>query len=535
MTMKASGIIGTIGSTGSGKSRLVEAITGTKTMKHSSELKRNLSIKLGYANFNVYQCECEKYGTTAKCECGKNTDLLKSFSFVDCPGHEYLMSTMLTGASAIDAAILVIAANEEVPQPQTVEHLIAAEIMNIRKIVVAQTKVDLVTKEKAYENKKQIEAFLKGTSIEGAPIVPIDSTKKINISQLLKYLLLACDTSFNREAPPIFKILRSFDVNKPGTQIDRLIGGIVGGVLNQGQIKTGDCLEIVPGLIREGGVYEPISTFIRTIKTENTNLTDATPGLLLALGTTLDPTLSSKDKLVGQIIATPGTIKCMTELKVKVNMLNGIKLMSGETISVIIGGQKSQAQIENSENNGKKYIGRNVVIKLKTPCCILDDTKIVILKNKKVAGFANISSGSQGEMITLPTFEADYDQLLSNMDNQVENISKTLRLPQIKMFKQGRSTVISNFGEISQRFNRPDKDLIAFLSEELATTINQGEDNRLTFRARLNQPNLVKLLLKFAADHIRCSTCKSLDTVIQVEDRLRFKVCTFCTSKICVM
>jgi translation initiation factor 2 subunit 3 len=88
--------------------------------------------------------------------------LIRHVSFVDCPGHDILMATMLNGAAVMDAALLLIAANETCPQPQTSEHLAAVEIMKLEHLIILQNKVDLIKEAQALEHQKSIAAFVKG-------------------------------------------------------------------------------------------------------------------------------------------------------------------------------------------------------------------------------------------------------------------------------------------------------------------------------------------------------------------------------------
>ena len=125
--------IGMIGHVDHGKTTLTKVISGEWTDRHSEEIKRGISIKLGYADASFYKCpDCEGAGcftTKKKCPCcGKKTEFLRTASFVDAPGHETLMATMLSGAAIMNGAILLVAANEKCPQPQTKQHLMEIEI-----------------------------------------------------------------------------------------------------------------------------------------------------------------------------------------------------------------------------------------------------------------------------------------------------------------------------------------------------------------------------------------------------------------------
>merc|ERR1719372_6739 len=105
-------------------------------------------------------------------EQGGNWELVRHVSFVDCPGHDILMATMLNGAAVMDAALLLIAGNESCPQPQTSEHLAAIEIMKLKHILILQNKIDLIKEEQAREQHEQILKFIEGTVAEGAPVIP---------------------------------------------------------------------------------------------------------------------------------------------------------------------------------------------------------------------------------------------------------------------------------------------------------------------------------------------------------------------------
>eukprot|EP00878_Enallax_costatus_P021659 GHUV01022947.1.p1 GENE.GHUV01022947.1~~GHUV01022947.1.p1 ORF type:complete len:215 (+),score=35.31 GHUV01022947.1:196-840(+) len=172
--------IGTIGHVAHGKSTVVKAISGVQTVRFKNELERNITIKLGYANAKIYKCpSCERptcykaYGSSKEdappCEqCSGPMQLIRHVSFVDCPGHDILMATMLNGAAVMDGALLLIAANESCPQPQTSEHLAAVEIMRLKDIIILQNKIDLVTESVAQNQHESIQKFIQGT-IAGAP------------------------------------------------------------------------------------------------------------------------------------------------------------------------------------------------------------------------------------------------------------------------------------------------------------------------------------------------------------------------------
>ncbi|MCC6044956.1 MAG: translation initiation factor IF-2 subunit gamma [Desulfurococcales archaeon] len=311
--------IGVVGHVDHGKTTLVQALTGIWTMRHSEEIRKAMTIKLGYADGEVWVCRgCgypEMYTPEPVCECkpGAKPELVRRLSFVDAPGHETLMTVMLSGAAVMDGAILVIAANEPCPQPQTREHLVALEILGIKNIIVAQNKVDVVTPERARESYEEIERFLEGTIAEGAPVIPVSALKRVNVDALLAAIEEYIPTpERDLDKPPLMYVLRSFDVNKPGTLPEKLVGGVLGGSVIQGRFRVGDEIEIRPGLQvrrRDGSIgYEPVVTRIEGLRYGSLEVDEARPGGLVAIATTLDPSITKADNMVGNIAGKPGQL-----------------------------------------------------------------------------------------------------------------------------------------------------------------------------------------------------------------------------------
>jgi translation initiation factor 2 subunit 3 len=309
--------IGMIGHVDHGKTTLTQRLTGKWTDEHSEELKRGISIRLGYADAAFYKCpKCEEpqcYTTKAKCDvCGGTAELLRVVSFVDAPGHETLMATMLSGAAIMDGAVLVIAANEKCPQPQTREHLTALDISGTKHIVVVQNKIDLVSEKDALKNFEQIQGFIKGTCAEGAPIIPVSAHHDINIDVLIKSMELCIPTPERAtDKPPLMYIARSFDINKPGLSPDKLMGGVVGGSLMQGVLNTGDEIEIAPGRkieVEGRETLERITTRVHSVFTGGRSIDQAAPGGLMAIGTELDPARVKSDSFAGRVVGKPGSL-----------------------------------------------------------------------------------------------------------------------------------------------------------------------------------------------------------------------------------
>ena len=265
--------IGLVGHVDHGKTTLTQALSGVWTDTHSEERRRGISIKLGYADTAFYKTDSgQYYATGRRPEGGKDVDseLQRVVSFVDAPGHETLMAIMITGASIMDGAMLMVAANETCPQPQTREHLMALEIAGIKNIVIVQNKIDLVTKDRAMESYKEINEFLKGTIAQNAPIIPVSAHHDVNLDVLIEAIEQTIPTP-NRQDDEraVMHIARSFDVNRPGTRPAKLTGGVIGGSIVEGAFKEGDEIIIGPGRKIEQGNktrWEPIETTITSMQ-----------------------------------------------------------------------------------------------------------------------------------------------------------------------------------------------------------------------------------------------------------------------------
>jgi translation initiation factor 2 subunit 3 len=304
--------IGIVGHVDHGKTTLVQALSGKWTATHSEEIKRGITIRLGYADFDIYKnpdlAEPECYALKQE---GKGV-LARKVSLVDAPGHESLMATMLCGANIMDGALLLIAANEQCPQPQTQEHVKALEIIGLKNLIVIQNKIDLVTEEQAKKNLQQITEFLKGTPYESAPVIPISARHGINIDALLGAIQHYIPTpARSLDKDPLFFVARSFDVNKPGTTPEKMVGGILGGALKQGRLKTGDDITILPGYEvaeKNQKIWKPLTTKVYGVMTGHATVTEAHPGGTVAILTGLDPTIVKSDKLVGSVVGVTGKL-----------------------------------------------------------------------------------------------------------------------------------------------------------------------------------------------------------------------------------
>ncbi len=377
--------IGLTGHVDSGKTSVVQQLTGEWTDTHSEELKRGITMKIGYADAKFYKCKEKNTYTTNKKEC-KNPEFLRKVSFVDCPGHEIMTTVTLSGTSIMDGALLIISANEECPQTQTREHLAALSMTGIENIVIVQTKIDLVTKKQAKENYKQIKEFVKGTTAENAPIIPVSSHHNINFSELIKAIEENIKTpKRDHKKPGKMQVARSFDINKPGTKVKDLKGGVIGGSMIHGTIKKGDKIQITPGIIK-GKEHHPIETKVVSLFIKEGEIKEATPGGLTAIQTEMEPSMTKGDRLIGSIIGKPGELPPVkTEITVKTHLLNEeiIKqeitpLKQDEPLVINSGTSTVPGKVEKIEGE------REVKISLRKPIAIGKGSRVAISRRSGV-------------------------------------------------------------------------------------------------------------------------------------------------------
>ena len=384
--------IGLVGHVDHGKTTLVQALSGEWTDQHSEEMKRGISIRLGYADATFRRCpgmeEPDCFTVEEECPDGEPSEPLRTVSFVDAPGHETLMATMLSGAAIMDGAVLLIAANEPVPQAQTAEHLMALDIIGIENIVVAQNKIDLVDAEAARENYRQIQEFVEGTVAEDAPVVPISAQQGVNMDLLIGAVEDAIPTpERDPDADARMQVARSFDINRPGTRFDDLLGGVLGGSLVEGRLQVDDEIEIAPGReVEEGGrsEYRPITTTVRSLQAGGDLVEEVGPGGLLGVGTGLDPSLTKGDALAGQVAGPPGSLPPTWDgFTMEVELL---ERLVGETddIEPISTGEPLMLTVGTATTVGAVTSAREgeAEVNLKRPVCAEAGSKIAI--NRRV-------------------------------------------------------------------------------------------------------------------------------------------------------
>ena len=378
--------VGVVGHIDHGKTTLLSKLTGKFTDTHSEELKRGITIKLGYADTIIYkdknQYNNEEKGTP-----------LRYVSFIDAPGHEMLMATMLSGAAIIDAAILVIAANEGI-KPQTREHFMALQAKKIKNIIIVQNKIDVIDKQKVLKNYKEIKDFVKGTIAENSPIIPISAQQGINIDKIFEEI---CKIEISKKETdsktlPFFLVARSFDVNKPGTTIKELKGGVLGGILKKGKLSVGDEIEIKPGInIKKANqqTYQSLTTKIISLNKGKQKVKEVFPGASISVETSLDPFFTKTDSLTGCVIGLKEKLPEISyRIKIKTKLFNEVlgtfehekveAIKSKEILMMSVNTTITVGTVEKIEKDGNE-----IELALNIPIVALEGDNLGIARNIK--------------------------------------------------------------------------------------------------------------------------------------------------------
>lgn len=350
--------VGFIGNVADGKSTIAEKISGEKLTRFSSEQEKGITIRLGYANAKIWKClicdppQCYKSSNSSLFEmtcryCDTDCELLRHISFVDCPGHNMLMATMLNGTAAMNYCILIESAtNDKMPSDQSIEHFNVTQKSGIPTCLVCVNKMDLVikSKEKNIKLLSDMRKFLEDNSTDKIPVIPVSAIFDANIDVICEYL-----GNLPQITPDLTKdfkmlIIRSFNVNKPHTKIQDLKGGVVGGTLVRGVLSPGTKAIIYPGYVTRHSdqeyqktgrkwKYAAIKCSVISIKSDDNELTYAISGGLIGVQLDIDPGLSGNDKLVGQVMFRK------TEIKTKIHVY--------ETLTVQYHKLNDETQISN--------------------------------------------------------------------------------------------------------------------------------------------------------------------------------------------
>lgn len=285
-------VIGTAGHVDHGKSTLIRALTGIDPDRLQEEKERGMTIDLGFAWLRL-----------------PNGD---EVSIVDVPGHERFIHNMLAGVGGIDIALLVIASDEGV-MPQTREHVAILDLLGITNGVVALTKSDLVEPDWLDLVQADVEEFLSGTTLKGAPIVPCSATTRSGLDDLLAALgtLLARERSRPSSGRPRLPIDRVFTVAGFGT--------VVTGTLIDGELRLGQDLEVQPGGLR---------TRVRGLQSHRKKLETVPAGTRTAVNL---GGVAVEDLRRGQVLGSPGTLRSTRAIDARLRLIEDARPLRHNT------------------------------------------------------------------------------------------------------------------------------------------------------------------------------------------------------------
>ena len=280
-------IVGTAGHIDHGKSSLVEALTGTHPDRLEEEKRRGITIDLGFAFL-------EENGVR--------------FGFVDVPGHERFVSNMLAGAAGVDLLLLVVAVDESI-KPQTREHFDICRLLGVKRGVVALTKSDLVDADTAGLVRLEVEEYLRGSFLEGAPVVPVSAKTQAGLPEL-KHALL----SMARQAPGK-DVARYFRLPVDRAFAIKGFGAVVTGTLISGSVAPGDEVELLPEgkRLRVRGVQSGGKTVERAVAGQRTAVNLAG----------IEHTALRR----GMVLATPGKFRVTRRIDTRLELLRSAPKM----------------------------------------------------------------------------------------------------------------------------------------------------------------------------------------------------------------
>jgi selenocysteine-specific elongation factor len=276
--------IGTAGHVDHGKSTLVKALTGIDPDRLTEEKERGMTIDLGFAWLTLPGG--------------------REVSIVDVPGHESFIKNMLAGVGGIDAALLVVAADEGV-MPQTREHLAILDLLGVSRGVVALTKIDLVDEEWLELVREEVQEQLQGTTLADAAIIPVSvfQGQKRGLSQLLAQLDRILDEAQERQ-----------NIGRPRLPIDRVFtmtgfGTIATGTLLDGTFTVGREVEILP---------QGITSRIRGLQTHKQQREAVYPGNRVAMNLA---NVARTELVRGNVVALPGQLRATVLLDARMQLL----------------------------------------------------------------------------------------------------------------------------------------------------------------------------------------------------------------------
>jgi translation initiation factor 2 subunit 3 len=538
--MDAHVVIGLVGHVANGKTTIVKALSGIETRRDSSEKSSGRTTKLGYAGCLLWRCaECQSnYSSGRECNemkcvgCGKGAVVSRRISFVDCPGHHSYVATMARGGAVMDGAIIVMDVRSTELQPQTIEHLAILEMMNLHNVLVIQNKVDLTTVETCLSNREMLQRELSGTVAEGAPILLLSAQSGKGISRLVDYLYDLTDPSrLSLKASPTLSVIRSFDVNRPGTLDEDKKGGVLGVVtLGHREFKIGDQIEIRPNY---SDAKAPLTTTIVSIFVEKEPKEKIERGCLHGIGTTLPPEMTQADRLVGCVAGFPEDLPpTIRGFRCHIKKMKGVKesIKKGNIYNFIIGTKQSRVICtERTERAGEKEY--TFATPENAPLCITADRCLIYTVKMELIGIGLFLTEKKDTHET-----AVVTPLLSVYEEEVEAFPfsddyKKEKFPVLRVARENRNSLWLNGRAFATYIKRDLESICVFLRQETLTAVSVLPDGIVRFyKYPLSEGRIQSLISKYLKT-IMCKECKSAHTTVSEHSMLKCTRCGALTAK----
>jgi len=380
-------VIGTAGHVDHGKSALVEALTGIDPDRLAEEKARGMTIDLGFAWLTLPDG--------------------RSVSIVDVPGHERFIRNMLAGAGGVDLALLVVAADDGV-MPQTREHVAILDLLGVRHGVVALTKIDLADAEWLALVEADIAELIAPTSLAGSAIVRCSAVTRGGLDALTEAIVCALDRLPERRT-----------TGRPRLPIDRVftIGGfgtVVTGTLLDGELRTGDEVEILPGGLRAR---------IRGLQSHRDRIDVATPGMRTAVNLAG----VAKDELSrGLVLTTPGWLRATRVFDARVRSVAQRALPHNAHLMIHAGAAEASAQLRLLEDDALPPGGESwAQIKLDRDLALVRGDRFVLrTPDDTVAGGVAVDIAPRRHRRRDQAMLADLERLLS--ENPEDRVLRAL-------------------------------------------------------------------------------------------------------------
>jgi len=583
-----------VGSVAAGKTALCEFLTGRDTKKFSSEQLNGCTVKMGHASLRIYYNGTDFLLNPKIIPNGFR--LIRHFSIADNPGHNSFMTTMVTGTSTIDNALFLISGKTGL-EKQTEQHMRCFKSTNISDLAIIVSKIDLVsTREYLDDLIDKIDEFMTEQDpdqIYDPPIIPLSSIEKINTDFLIKYLVSSPypKNIINLIDKPLnMTIIRSFDVNKPGTSIFDIKGAVFGGSIQEGFLTIGDVICVLPGIIEVlDGVYTytPLITQVTSLRSDTTDLEVALPGGFIGVSTTLDPSYGKNNRMVGNIIVKINNKEDITNVCDVTNIIfvsdvtNLIEqdLIEDNDYLIVIHGSEQIAKLVSISNGIYKFI-------LNRPLATIIGERVAILTKVgntiEMVSYGKINSVKKSDNIVMD-LPIDIDDFFQNLPvvkeiNTIELVNDLDIFPEsesekykdqlmevkttsanikferkkyaincdyIKLEKTTTSVAISNAIDIMSNFT-DDANILKKLCNDYATfvktsinTLKQSSikiiDKSIVFNGLRNTKQsaatFTSLLDLFINSKFKCSVCNEIGSVFFDSKKTYCRSCNAILSK----